>query len=225
MGILGPGSDGQLVAVVSDVDEAGLLEVALELGTRLRVTTHLVRRLEEGVDPDERLMVRCQGPVLGVVLQVKVLELSPATGREGAEDVLRELGPVKNADTHVSHEDEVKRALVQPRALDIIDLELDVGWEPSRLDRAQVVAEDLGIRVHVAKLNGPDARAGTDVEDSKGLLGIDGSEVDDVANGLGDENVRQVQSLDLLLIVGHNVAAASEGMVTASMLDGEVEDT
>lgn len=78
MRVLGPRPNRQLEPVVLHVDEAGVAEVALELGPRLGVAAALVAGFEEGVDPDERLMVLGQGAVLGVVLQVEVLQLGPA---------------------------------------------------------------------------------------------------------------------------------------------------
>lgn len=59
--------------------------------------------------------------------------MSPSGRRrvDKLEYVGGQLGPVKNADTHISHEDIVEWSLVQPRTLDVVDLEFHIRWQPS----------------------------------------------------------------------------------------------
>jgi hypothetical protein len=59
--------------------------------------------------------------------------------------------PVLDAGHHVSAKDKVEGRAIHPRALDVVNLELDVGGDPRRLDGAQVVSEDLRdqlVRIH-----------------------------------------------------------------------------
>lgn len=69
---------------MTNVDEASLSEVTLELGTGLGITAHLMSSLEKGVNPNQRFVVLGQSSVLGVVLQIEILKLCPTSGRQGA---------------------------------------------------------------------------------------------------------------------------------------------
>ena len=51
--------------------------------------------------------------------------------------------PVLDAGHHVPAKDKVEGRLIHPRALDVVDLELDVRRHPRRLDGTQVVSENL----------------------------------------------------------------------------------
>ena len=148
--VFGPGPDGDLVARVVDVLEPGVEEVALEVGAGGWLAARQAGGFEQGVDPDEGLVVLPQAAVFRVVLEVEVLELDPAAGFESAKGgrlvyrmselpisfpnilvhVSDEFGPVENAGSHVPAKDVVKRSLVQPGALDVVYFELDVGWQP-----------------------------------------------------------------------------------------------
>jgi len=50
-----------------------------------------------------------------------------------------QLGPVGNA-KHVTAEDEVEGMCVRPLALDVVDFEFDVGWDPGALDIVEKVS-------------------------------------------------------------------------------------
>jgi hypothetical protein len=51
--------------------------------------------------------------------------------------------PVLDTGHHVSAKDKVEGRAIHPRALDVINLELDVRGDPRRLDGTQIVSEDL----------------------------------------------------------------------------------
>jgi len=49
-------------------------------------------------------------------------------------NALNKLCPVGNTRVYVMVKDKVKRAIVQPGVFDIVDFELEVGWDPAGLD-------------------------------------------------------------------------------------------
>jgi len=53
---------------------------------------------------------------------------------------------------------EAERLRVRPRLLDVIDLKRHIGRHPRWLDRAEVVADDDGLRELLAYLHCPDVR-------------------------------------------------------------------
>ena len=65
-------------------------------------------------------------------------------GGNERENIPNKLRPVVDARRHVAGEDKVERRRVHPRVLDVVDLELDVGWRERDLVGAEVVADDLG---------------------------------------------------------------------------------
>jgi hypothetical protein len=67
---------------VRHVGEPGVAHPPLELRAGARLALRLARRLEQLVDPDQRVLVLGEGAVFGVVLQVEVLELGPAARGE-----------------------------------------------------------------------------------------------------------------------------------------------
>lgn len=59
---------------------------------------------------------------------------------------------------------------VGPRGVEVVDFELYVGPDPSRLDGGEVDAEDLRFRMSFAEVEGPDTGAGAGVCDGGGWL-------------------------------------------------------
>lgn len=66
--------------------------------------------------------------------------------------------------------------LERPIPFEIVDLEADIWHDPVRLDGAQIDADDLGGREHLADIQRPDAGAGAAVEDVLRLVGDRGDE-------------------------------------------------
>lgn len=86
--------------------------------------------------------------------------------REGVEecegllvDVFDILFPIADGAQHHSRVDKVKFLPEYPNILNVINLKLNVWWDPWRLDRAQVGADNINFRVSITQVNGPDAGA------------------------------------------------------------------
>lgn len=94
-------------------------------------------------------------------------QLAPAAGLEVGETLSHQLWPVADAVERVSKMDEVKSIpFVGPIVFDIVDFELTVGGDPSRLDGCDVNAYHLGGGKHVRYIQSPDAGAGAQIQDS-----------------------------------------------------------
>ena len=107
--------------------------------------------------------VRVRGAQLDVGLEM----LEPAARLQSLEHLGVQLVPVVDGGVHVPDVDEVERVgLEGPRPLSVVDLEGYVGGSPGGLGWRDVGADyRLGVGEHVAHVDGPDGRAGADVED------------------------------------------------------------
>lgn len=191
--IAAPCANGNGVVLLNNVDVARLLHqlahlAALADAQRL---AHALRGLEEDIRPalvDVLWVVADLGHVAqhhDVVLKV----LDPAARDGGPEGLLVERAPVADAAVEPADVDVVKGlGRIRPFELRVLEVEHAVWRHPHRLDGADVGADDLGGRVGVGHVDGPDASAGADVEDSGGRLG-DGRLEESVAEDHGDEVV------------------------------------
>ena len=84
--VLGPRTDGDLEQLVLDVLEARVLDPLRLLGAGAGFALQGACCAEKGVNPGERAVLVRQAAVVGVVLQVVVLELGPAAGLEVARN-------------------------------------------------------------------------------------------------------------------------------------------
>ena len=149
-GVLGPGAHGDLEHLLADVGKAGLLGVRSELATRYPRAVDGGKAVEEHLVPLVEVMLLRESPVVGGVLDIKVLELDPAAGIQVSggrrlasprlvmsnfgSDILvypfSQLVPVVEGTGHVAADDEVELEWVSPLLLDVVDLELEVRWNP-----------------------------------------------------------------------------------------------
>jgi hypothetical protein len=103
-------------------------------------------------------------------VEVELLIFDPAAGSHGDEGLLVEPGPGANAEAvHVASMDEVKPPGHVPVFFSVGDLKFQVGWDEARLDGREVCTKNMGPRVVVSNVHGPDTRAGAYVEDGRWL--------------------------------------------------------
>lgn len=205
-GIAAPCANGHGVVFFNNVDVARRLHQLAHLAVLADAQrlAHALRGLEEDVCPalvDVLWVVADLGHVAqhhDVVLKV----LDPAARDGGAEGLLVERAPVADAAVEAADVDVVEGlGRIRPLELRVFDVEHAVWRHPHGLDGADVGADDLGGRVGVGHVDGPDAGAGADVEDSGGRLGERRLE-QPVAEDHGDEVVRDVEAIVLPLVVG-----------------------
>lgn len=83
-----------------------------------------------------------QRPVIGIVHELKVLQLGiPALDRvfEGLAD---EPGPIGNGGSEVADEDEVEILLEGPLLFGVVDFEFDVGGDPALMSTSLLLYVD-----------------------------------------------------------------------------------
>jgi hypothetical protein len=82
--VFSPRADGDLEDLVLDVLEAGVLDPALLQRSGTGLALELAGGTQKCVDPCESAVLFGEGSVVGVVLQIVVLELSPTSCRQVA---------------------------------------------------------------------------------------------------------------------------------------------
>jgi hypothetical protein len=111
--------------------------------------------------------------------EVKFLGFEIAARPEMVEGLAKEIWPVFEGQVEHTAVDVVEATAtsvfgvggwkwVGPFGLDVIDLELAVGWHPAGLDRREVDSSDGCGGVLISELNGPDSGTGAEVEDGVG---------------------------------------------------------
>lgn len=81
-------------------------------------------------------------------------------------DLLVEAGPICNGASEGPPVDQVKCFIwcVEPIGFSIINNELAIRWDPARLDWAEVGTNDYRTWKLISKIDGPNARACTDIK-------------------------------------------------------------
>lgn len=88
---------------------------------------------------------------------------------------------------------------------------------PSGLGRAQIGAENFGVREIVAHFNSPDSGAGSNVQDASRFA--NGRMIQLVAYGDGEHSMTEIQTILLAFVVRHDVASILEGVVASAIFD------
>lgn len=209
-----PGAQRPAILLLAHVLEAGALEEALHPA----VDEQLVGRQFRGAELAHRVPLR-DGRVRGDAAVVadevgRVLHLlEEAAGLERAEALRVQLRAVAHGGVGGADVDEVEAGLAErPLVVEVVDLELAVRRHPVRLDGRQVGADHAARGEVVGEVDGPDARAGAEVEDFF-HIGRDRREVELAVERFGEEVVREVEVFVGLFVVGAPVAAVAEGMV------------
>ena len=139
-------------------------------------------------------MLARHGAVIGVDLETVVLEFAVSARLCGLEALAHELGPVAYGGGEVAAVDVVEFLWEGPAFFCVVDFEFDVGGHPGfffgfsgsmllckwvfclesyipcGLRGAEIRTENLRVWEIVAHFNGPDAGAGSDVQDSGGFV-------------------------------------------------------
>ena len=143
MGILRPRSDRNPESLGHDTLIPGLTHVSLQFVARIGIPSEIVNRLQQRLDPlADRPIVR-QGPVLGIVRDVEVLDLGPSARVDELEGLVDQPRPVDDRRGHVAHVDEVEEFLKRPRLFAVVDLEFHVGRHPATALLATLPATPL----------------------------------------------------------------------------------
>lgn len=100
-----------------------------------------------------------------------------------------------------------------------------MGWVylPCWLGWAQIGTEDFGVGEVVAHFDGPDAGAGSDVQDPGGF--VNRRQVELIAHGELEHVMAEVEAILFALVVGHDVASILESVVSTTVLDWVPLDT
>lgn len=182
MPVLGPVADRPTITGVLDVDEAGFFELGREEARGVGVDAGFAGGGHDAVAPAAERDAgfrRGRGRVRG---QVEFLHFEVAARLQVGEALAEEPGPGFEAEGQHARVDEVEAGAVGVRVrgregfgegvgpffFDVVDLELAVGGDPDRLHGGEVDAGDGGAGVLVGEVNGPDAGAGSEVEDGVG---------------------------------------------------------
>ena len=152
--LLRPRAQRHLESLDTDIDEAGGLNIGVELRAGTRVSTNGSEALDEYVIPLAEVMLLSERIVVGLVVYVKILKLSPAArtqvSRQGTVSwsttaavyiwLWSELnilvspldicGPIVDGGSHVPRDDVVELEGIGPVLFDVIDFELQVGRDP-----------------------------------------------------------------------------------------------
>jgi len=168
----------EFVDALFDVDEAGLLVPAFQLVGDADRAAEGHGRVVELAGPLEQLEVRAHAAVVAVKGRVGFVALHVPTGLEvleGAADDGAEVLEAAEQDARVDVGEVAGR--IEPVGLGgVVDEEADVGGDGGGLDGREVGADDGGGWEELGHLDGPDARAGADVQDPIGI--VQGREVD-----------------------------------------------
>lgn len=113
--------------------------------------------------------------------------------------------------------DVVKLGREIPFFFRVADLEAHVRRDVERgLDEAEIGADDLCAGVQVREVDGPDARAGTYVEDMLGMVTY-GREMQLAVEGETEEVVLQIEAVLFQSVVREDVFAIFEAVVEAAV--------
>lgn len=154
-GVPGPVSYRTHVVLDDDVHEAGLLHalylhVVLDQAER---AAELLAAFREHLAPLAHGAVLGDLAVGGMPLCRLVVVLHVAAGLATPEGLAVEGGPVDDGSDHAADVDEIERVVFpSPGEVGVVDLELDVGWDPGGLDGGDIGADDLGVGEFVAKV-------------------------------------------------------------------------
>jgi len=154
---------------------------------------------------------------------IDLVQLDPAAGLEAVVDLAEESWPVADGGGHVADVDVVVALGLCPVKLGIVDDEADVGGHPGWLDGAEVVSNDICAGIEVAEVDGPDAGASANVEDTQ-TVGVNGREEEAVVEEAEEGVMHHVEAVLLALVVGKGVRARLVRVVTTTMLPLETED-
>src|SRR5437764_12925181 len=101
-----------------------------------------------------------------------ILHFHPTTWFQSSEGLSVKRRPVGNTSTQCPAMDEVKLFKIpkQPFTFGVVNIELQVGGDPSRLDRTQVRCNDCGHGEEIGNFDGPNACPRADVQDSTRLF-------------------------------------------------------
>jgi hypothetical protein len=191
-GLLGPGSKRLTSNVDLDIDESSLLKILLHLLTvGRRGTSRLLHSLGKVVKENLDRVVLLHGSVVATQVSGNLLELNPSSGLGATVGVLKDLVPVTDTLDKVTHVDKVERVLfitisffvsishldsrrmiyrsVSPLLFSIVDLELAVRRNPSRLNWGKVGSDNLSAGVLLGNIDSPDTGSSSDIEN---LLGF-----------------------------------------------------
>ena len=209
-----------------DVDVAGRRHPARDLVRDVQRAVRLLGGLGAEGDGAQDRPVGRHGLVVAVGAEVDVDGFEEArAGFQVGEGVFEQVGEGGQAAEHHGGVDEVEGgALARPRRLGrVVDLEEEVGRHGGGLDGGEVGPRDVGARVGVGHLDGPDARPRADVEDGWRRDGERG-EVQAVAVQALDAVVLAVGAGGLGVVVRVEVGAFAVAVVAPAPFDGVVED-
>ena len=114
------------------------------------------------------------------------------------------------------HVDEVEFLVKCPVIIGVFYHEIEIGRDPLWLTGRKVCTQNATVRVFVCELNGPDAGTGADVEDPVCFACVKWGEEEFVVLDGGEEHMLQVQTIQLVSVVGKWIVSFFVGMICAA---------
>ena len=168
-----------------------------------------------------------------------VLEFAVSADLCGLEALAHKLGPVAYGSGEVAAVDVVEFLWEGPDFFCVVDFEFDVGGDPGfsvsvvldcvsgfclelyipcGLRGAEIRTENLRVWKIVAHFNGPNAGAGSDVQDCGGF--VNGCQIELIAHGDFEHLMAEVETIEFAFIIWHDVASIFKCVISTTILDG-----
>ena len=129
--VLGPWSNGHSILLMMNILKACIFHIPFKLCAWRRVTSKILCSLQQGSDPLLNFLPLLQRTIFGVIFEVEVLKLCPASWLSGVIGLAHQFWPIYNGSGEIANMDIIKFVSEGPRRFSIIDLELDIGGYPT----------------------------------------------------------------------------------------------